>query len=427
MNNEDLFSQAREILVGGVNSPVRSFSNVGGSPIFVERGLGPIISDAEGKDYIDYVGSFGPAILGHANRDVVETVQKQVSNGFGFGAPSILENELAQLIIDLVPSIEKVRMTSSGTEAALTAIRLARGCTERELIIKFDGCYHGHVDSLLVNAGSGVLTFGLAASQGIPQSVVSETLALPYNDTNLLVEAFEKYGSKVAAVIVEPIAGNMGCVLPKEEFLHSLREQTSKYGSLLIFDEVMTGFRVAPGGAQEKLGIAPDLTLLGKVIGGGLPVGAVGGASEIMNNLAPVGSVYQAGTLSGNPISMASGIATLKQLKEHRKYQRLEKTTGDLCAGLEKIASEFDIPLVTNHTCGMFGLFFTEAKTVYSLSEVNGCNLDVFKKFFHLMLNQGINLAPSPFEAGFLSFTHDNHHIEKTLEAARSAFSAIQV
>ena len=427
MNNEDLFSQARKILVGGVNSPVRSFSNVGGSPIFVERGLGPIISDAEGKDYIDYVGSFGPAILGHANRDVVETVQKQVSNGFGFGAPSILENELAQLIIDLVPSIEKVRMTSSGTEAALTAIRLARGCTERELIIKFDGCYHGHVDSLLVNAGSGVLTFGLAASQGIPQSVVSETLALPYNDTNLLVEAFEKYGSKVAAVIVEPIAGNMGCVLPKEEFLHSLREQTSKYGSLLIFDEVMTGFRVAPGGAQEKLGIAPDLTLLGKVIGGGLPVGAVGGASEIMNNLAPVGSVYQAGTLSGNPISMASGIATLKQLKEHRKYQRLEKTTGDLCAGLEKIASEFDIPFVTNHTCGMFGLFFTEAKTVYSLSEVNGCNLDVFKKFFHLMLNQGINLAPSPFEAGFLSFTHDNHHIEKTLEAARSAFSAIQV
>ena len=273
MNNEELFSQAREVLVGGVNSPVRSFSNVGGSPIFVERGLGPIISDAEGKDYIDYVGSFGPAILGHANRDVVETVQEQVSNGFGFGAPSILENELAQLIIDLVPSIEKVRMTSSGTEAALTAIRLARGCTERELIIKFDGCYHGHVDSLLVNAGSGVLTFGLAASQGIPQSVVSETLALPYNDTNLLVEAFEKYGSKVAAVIVEPIAGNMGCVLPKEEFLHSLREQTLKHGSLLIFDEVMTGFRVAPGGAQEKLGIAPDLTLLGKVIGGGLPVG----------------------------------------------------------------------------------------------------------------------------------------------------------
>ena len=425
MNNEDLFSQAKEVLVGGVNSPVRSFSNVGGSPIFVEKGLGPIISDAEGKDYIDYVGSFGPAILGHANRDVVEAVQEQVSNGFGFGAPSILENELAQIIIDLVPSIEKVRMTSSGTEAALTAIRLARGCTERELIIKFDGCYHGHVDSLLVNAGSGVLTFGLAASKGIPQSVVSDTLALPFNDTNLLVEAFEKHGSKVAAVIVEPIAGNMGCVLPKEEFLHSLREQTSKHGSLLIFDEVMTGFRVAPGGAQEKLGIAPDLTLLGKVIGGGLPVGAVGGASLIMNNLAPVGSVYQAGTLSGNPISMASGIATLKQLKERRKYQQLEKNTGDLCAGLEKIATEFDIPLVTNHTCGMFGLFFTEAKTVHSLADVNGCDQDVFKKFFHLMLNHGINLAPSPFEAGFLSFTHDDHHIEKTLEAAKSAFSAI--
>ena len=425
MNNEDLFSQAKEVLVGGVNSPVRSFSNVGGSPIFVEKGLGPIISDAEGKDYIDYVGSFGPAILGHANRDVVEAVQEQVSNGFGFGAPSILENELAQIIIDLVPSIEKVRMTSSGTEAALTAIRLARGCTERELIIKFDGCYHGHVDSLLVNAGSGVLTFGLAASKGIPQSVVSDTLALPFNDTNLLVEAFEKHGSKVAAVIVEPIAGNMGCVLPKEEFLHSLREQTSKHGSLLIFDEVMTGFRVAPGGAQEKLGIAPDLTLLGKVIGGGLPVGAVGGASSIMNNLAPVGSVYQAGTLSGNPISMASGIATLKQLKEHEKYQQLEKNTGDLCAGLEKIATEFGIPLVTNHTCGMFGLFFTEAKTVYSLADVNGCDLEVFKKFFHLMLNHGINLAPSPFEAGFLSFTHDDHHIEKTLEAAKSAFSAL--
>tara|TARA_Y100001935_G_C17248412_1_gene479633 strand:- start:324 stop:1274 length:951 start_codon:yes stop_codon:yes gene_type:complete len=316
-------------------------------------------------------------------------------------------------------------MTSSGTEAALTAIRLARGCTERELIIKFDGCYHGHVDSLLVNAGSGVLTFGLAASKGIPQSVVSDTLALPFNDTKLLVEAFEKHGSKVAAVIVEPIAGNMGCVLPKEEFLYSLREQTSKHGSLLIFDEVMTGFRVAPGGAQEKLGIAPDLTLLGKVIGGGLPVGAVGGASSIMNNLAPVGSVYQAGTLSGNPISMASGIATLKQLKEHEKYQQLEKNTGDLCAGLEKIATEFGIPLVTNHTCGMFGLFFTEAKTVYSLADVNGCDLDVFKKFFHLMLDHGINLAPSPFEAGFLSFTHDDHHIEKTLEAAKSAFSAL--
>ena len=328
MNNEDLFSQAREVLVGGVNSPVRSFSNVGGSPIFIEKGLGANITDAEGKEYIDYVGSFGPAILGHANRGVVEAVQEQVSNGFGFGAPSILENELAQLIIDLVPSIEKVRMTSSGTEAALTAIRLARGCTGRELIIKFDGCYHGHVDSLLVNAGSGVLTFGLAASKGIPQSVVSDTLALPFNDTNLLVEAFEKHGSKVAAVIVEPIAGNMGCVLPKEEFLHSLREQTSKHGSLLIFDEVMTGFRVAPGGAQEKLGIAPDLTLLGKVIGGGLPVGAVGGASLIMNNLAPVGSVYQAGTLSGNPISMASGIATLKQLKEHGDKLPSEKKTA---------------------------------------------------------------------------------------------------
>ena len=276
---------------------------MGGSPIFVEKGLGANITDAEGNEYIDYVGSFGPAILGHANRDVVETVQEQVSNGFGFGAPSILENELAKLIIALVPSIEKVRMTSSGTEAALTAIRLARGFTERELIIKFDGCYHGHVDSLLVNAGSGALTFGLAASQGIPQNVVSETLALPYNDSSVVKEAFEKHGSRVAAVIVEPIAGNMGCILPQEGFLPTLREQTSKYGSLLIFDEVMTGFRVAPGGAQEKLGITPDLTLLGKVIGGGLPVGAVGGASKIMNNLAPEGSVYQAGTLSGNPIS----------------------------------------------------------------------------------------------------------------------------
>ncbi len=426
MNNEDLFSQAREVLVGGVNSPVRSFSNVGGSPIFIEKGLGANITDAEGKEYIDYVGSFGPAILGHANRDVVETVQEQVSNGFGFGAPSILENELAKLIIALVPSIEKVRMTSSGTEAALTAIRLARGFTERELIIKFDGCYHGHVDSLLVNAGSGALTFGLAASQGIPQNVVSETLALPYNDSSVVKEAFEKHGSRVAAVIVEPIAGNMGCILPQEGFLPTLREQTSKYGSLLIFDEVMTGFRVAPGGAQEKLGITPDLTLLGKVIGGGLPVGAVGGTSKIMNNLAPEGSVYQAGTLSGNPISMASGIATLNLLKEHRKYQRLEQKTSNLCKGLEKIATDFDIPLVTNHTCGMFGMFFTEAKTIYSLADVNGCNLDMFKKFFHLMLNHGIYFAPSPFEAGFLSFTHDDYHIEKTLDAARSAFSAIR-
>ncbi len=425
MNNKKLFDQAKNLLVGGVNSPVRSYSNVGGTPLFIEKGKGAIVTDIEGKEYIDYVGSFGPAIVGHGNNVVVEAVRKQASNGFGFGAPSRIENELAELIIKNIPSIEKVRMTSSGTEAALTAIRLARGFTKRDVIVKFEGCYHGHVDSLLVKAGSGALTFGLAASAGIPDDVVSKTIALPFNDAESVKKCFQKLGQKIAAVIVEPIAGNMGCVLPNKSFLKCLREQTSRHGSLLIFDEVMTGFRVARGGAQELFGIGPDLTLLGKVIGGGLPVGAVGGPTEIMENLAPLGSVYQAGTLSGNPISMASGVATLNLLDDPDQYKKLKTRTRELCEGFEQIACEFGVPLKCSYTSGMFGIFFTDKDKVDCLDDVFECDLDFFKKFFHLMLANGINLAPSPFEAGFVSFAHEDKHIRLTLEATRKSLEVM--
>mgnify|MGYP001461566623 CR=1 FL=1 len=425
MNNKELFNRAKKSLVGGVNSPVRSYSSVEGNPLFIEKGKGAIVTDAEGKNYIDYVGSFGPAILGHANDSVVLSLQEQLLKGFGFGAPSILENQLAELIIEYVPSIKKVRMTSSGTEAALTAIRLARGYTKRDIIIKFDGCYHGHVDSLLVNAGSGALTFGLAASEGIPENVVSDTLALPFNDSCSVEKIFQEFGQKIAAVIVEPIAGNMGCIIPDQSFLKCIREQTSRHGSLLIFDEVMTGFRVARGGVQELFNISPDLTLLGKVIGGGLPVGAVGGSTEIMENLTPIGAVYQAGTLSGNPISMACGIATLTLLREPKRYQELEEKTKILCEGLEEAALELNVPFQTNHTCGMFGLFFSDSENISSLIDVSKCNFNHFKKFFHHMLKNGINLAPSPYEAGFISLAHEMKHIEHTLEAAKKSFRAL--
>ena len=425
MSNKKLFNQAKTILVGGVNSPVRSYSSVGGTPLFIEKGKGAIITDAEENEYIDYVGAFGPAIVGHGNNVVVEAVRKQALSGFGFGAPSRVENELAKMIIKNVPSIEMVRMTSSGTEAALTAIRLARGFTKRDIIIKFEGCYHGHVDSLLVNAGSGALTFGLASSEGIPDDVVSKTVVLPYNDTDLVEKSFQEMGQKIAAIIVEPIAGNMGCVLPDYSFLKCLREQTEQHGSLLIFDEVMTGFRVARGGAQELFGIDPDLTLLGKVIGGGLPVGAVGGPAKIMEYLTPLGSVYQAGTLSGNPISMASGVATLNLLDDPDQYKKLKTRTKELCEGLEQIAYQLGVPLKCNYTCGMFGIFFTDRDKITSLNDVTKCDVDFFKKFFHLMLANGINFAPSPYEAGFLSFAHEDKHIQLTLEAARRSLETL--
>ena len=422
MTNEKLFSEAKNLLVGGVNSPVRSYSSVGGTPLFIEKGQGALITDVEGKEYIDYVGSFGPTILGHCHKAVVEAIQNQAAEGLGFGAPSKIENQLAARIIEYVPSIEKIRMTSSGTEAALTAIRLARGYTSREIIIKFDGCYHGHVDALLVNAGSGALTLGIAASNGIPEGVVATTLVLPYNDTESLTETFKELGPEIAAVIVEPIAGNMGCVLPTTEFLESLRQLTYEYGTILIFDEVMTGFRVAQGGAQELFGISPDLTLLGKIIGGGLPVGAVGGTADIMDHLAPIGSVYQAGTLSGNPVSMASGLATLKLLGRSELYDDLEAQTANLCFGLERAASDARIPFKCNFTCGMFGMFFTDSEDIRSLKDVSRCDSNRFVKFFHSMLANGVNLAPSRYEAGFLSITHDDDTIRKTVEAAEQSF-----
>lgn len=422
---QSLFLEAQQAIPGGVNSPVRAFNGVGGEPVFIDHAQGPYLYDPIGKAYIDYVQSWGPMILGHAHPEVVQAVQQACTKGLSYGAPTRIETRLAEKIIQLVPSIEKVRLVSSGTEATMTAIRLARGFTNRDKIIKFEGCYHGHVDSLLVKAGSGALTLGVPTSPGIPNSVAKHTITLEYNNPAQVRETFSNIGYSVAAIIVEPVAGNMNCIPPQPGFLEALREMCTQYQSLLIFDEVMTGFRVALNGAQDHFGVTPDLTTLGKVIGGGMPVGALGGRREIMEYLAPTGPVYQAGTLSGNPITMTAGLATLNLISQPGFYEALTASTRNLLTGLQEKARAVGIPLITQQAGSMFGLFFTEDSSVETYAQVMQCDVERFKRFFHSMLEQGVYLAPSAFEAGFMSAAHTAADIEKTVEAAGKAFKAL--
>ncbi|MFH2058102.1 MAG: glutamate-1-semialdehyde 2,1-aminomutase [Pseudomonadota bacterium] len=422
--SEALFKQALECIPGGVNSPVRACNSVGGQPIFIEQGDKARIYDADGNVYIDYVLSWGPLILGHRPKVVIDALQKVLEIGTSFGAPTRLETQLAQLVIDMVDSIEKIRMVNSGTEATMSAVRLARGYTGRDVIIKFDGCYHGHSDMLLVAAGSGVATLGIPGSPGIPESVISNTLSLKYNDIEGFITLMKEKGDTIAGVIIEPIAGNMGMVPPVEGFLETLREYTQSNGALLIFDEVMTGFRVGKGSAQGLYGITPDLSCFGKVIGGGLPVGAYGGKREIMDHIAPVGNVYQAGTLSGNPLAMAAGIATLTELQKDSVYAELEQKTTRLMNGLQAAADEAGISLQTNHVGSMAGFFFTD-QTVHNFDDAKTCDLDRFAKFYRIMLTKGVYLAPSQFEACFVSLAHTDEDIDFTIEAARQAMALL--
>lgn len=418
-----LFTDACRYIPGGVNSPVRAFRGVGGEPVFIERAAGARIVAADGRQYIDYVGSWGPMILGHAHPKVIEAVQARVPLGLSFGAPTALETRVAAKICELIPSIELVRMVSSGTEATMSALRLARGFTGRSKIVKFEGCYHGHSDSLLVKAGSGALTLGVPTSPGVPPELAAHTITLAYNDIAQVQQTFNDMGSEIACVIVEPVAGNMNCVLPVPGFLEALRSVCDQHGAVLIFDEVMTGFRVALGGAQALYGVKPDLTTLGKIVGGGMPVGAFGGKREIMEHIAPLGPVYQAGTLSGNPIAMAAGLATLEGVSEPRFHQRLAERTTQLIEGLTIAARAANIPFSTNQVCGMFGLFFTDKSPVRYFREVMACDVERFKKFFHGMLAEGIYLAPSAFEAGFVSGAHTEQDVEATITAARRVFA----
>ena len=424
-DSDALFERARKVIPGGVNSPVRAFGSVGGTPRFVRRAQGAHVHDSEGRRYIDYVGSWGPMLLGHAHPDVIAAVQIAAENGLSFGAPTGLEIEMAERICALVPSIESVRMCSSGTEATMSAIRLARGFTGRDDILKFEGCYHGHSDSLLVKAGSGALTLGVPSSPGIPADVAKHTLTLPFNDEAALRALFAERGDTLGCVIVEPICGNMNFVEPLPGFLEALRELCTAHGTVLIFDEVMTGFRVARGGAQEHYGVTPDLTTLGKVIGGGMPVGAFGGRQDIMEQIAPLGPVYQAGTLSGNPIAMTAGIKTLDLLSAEGFHERLHATTGALLDGLETAAEKHGVPFCTGHVGGMFGFFFTEADKVSSFEQVMACDQARFRTFFHAMLERGVWLAPSAFEAGFSSSAHSEADIAETVAAADEAFAAV--
>ncbi len=420
-----LFSRAQSFIPGGVNSPVRAFKGVGGTPVFIQKAQGAYIYDTNGKQYVDYVGSWGPMILGHNHPAILNAVLKAAENGLSFGAPTPSEIDLAELVCNIVPSIEMVRMVSSGTEATMTAIRLARGYTGRDKILKFEGCYHGHSDSLLVKAGSGALTLGQPSSPGVPEDFAKYTLTAEYNNLDSVKALFEQYPDSISCVIIEPVAGNMNCVPPKSGFLQGIRELCDKYGALFIIDEVMTGFRVALAGAQSYYGVTPDLTTLGKVIGGGMPVGAVGGKKAIMEYLAPTGPVYQAGTLSGNPIAMAAGLACLNELKKPSNEQQLAIKTEKLCLGLKSLAEKHHVPFVVNYVGGMFGIFFTEQQEITSYAEVMKCDTEKFKIFFHKMLEQGIYLAPSAFEAGFMSLAHTDEDIERTLSAADIAFSAI--
>lgn len=421
-----LFEQAKKVIPGGVNSPVRAFNGVGGNPIFFTRGEGSYLFDADDKKYIDYVGSWGPMILGHANQEVVSAVKATLENGLGFGAPTEIETILATKVCELVPSIEMVRMVSSGTEATMSAIRLARGHTGRDTIIKFEGCYHGHSDSLLVKAGSGALTLGVPTSPGVPADFAKYTLTLEYNNLEQVRETLSEVGDKVACIIVEPVVGNMNCIPPVDGFLQGLREVCDEHGVILIFDEVMTGFRVALGGAQELYNVTPDLTTLGKVIGGGLPVGAFGGKYEIMSSIAPLGPVYQAGTLSGNPMSMSAGLAMLNVLSADKNfYQKLDAKVQMLTDGILAKAKEHNIGMIANSAGGMFGLFFTDSTSVTNFNEVSECDVEKFKKFYHLMLEEGIYMAPSAYEAGFISSSHSEQDIQDTIDAAGRAFAQL--
>ena len=423
--NEALFDRAQESIPGGVNSPVRAFKSVGGVPPFIKKALGPHLYDEEGKKYIDYVGSWGPMILGHNNPAVIQTVKEAVDNGLSFGAPTQGEVLIAEEIKKIIPSIDEVRLVSSGTEAGMSAIRLARGYTGRNKIIKFEGCYHGHSDALLVKAGSGLLTFGTPSSAGVPADVTKDTIVLEYNNCDMLEETFEKEGEQIACVIVEAIAGNMNMVPATREFITKMRELTAKHGTVMIVDEVMTGFRVALHGAQSLYGVTPDLTMFGKVIGGGMPVAAFGGKKEIMDCIAPLGPVYQAGTLSGNPVAVACGLATLKPIQEPGFYDRLSIQTAKLISGLVQIAKEEGVAFSGQCTGGMFGIYFRPTCPA-SFKEVMECDTEKFKTFFHAMLDNGVYLAPSTFEAGFVSITHDDSVLNKTFEAARKAFKEVR-
>jgi glutamate-1-semialdehyde 2,1-aminomutase len=420
-----LFAGAQQHIPGGVNSPVRAFKGVGGNPVFFEKAEGAYVFDVDGNRYIDYVGSWGPMILGHAHPGVIKAVVKAVSNGLSFGAPTEIETQMADRVCELVPSMDMVRMVSSGTEATMSAIRLARGFTGRDKIVKFEGCYHGHSDSLLVKAGSGALTLGEPSSPGVPASLAEHTLTLDYNDADQVRDTFAKIGDQIACIIVEPVAGNMNCIPPLPGFLETLREVCDNSGAVLIFDEVMTGFRVALGGVQGLYGIKPDLTTLGKVIGGGMPVGAFGGRRDIMEKIAPLGPVYQAGTLSGNPVAMAAGLKTLELISADGFFDDLTAATTGLVEGIQLLADSAGVPLTTNQVGGMFGLFFTDADKVSNFAQSTACDQVKFKAFFHAMLDRGVYLAPSAFEAGFVSSAHTADDIRQTVKTAGEVFQAL--
>jgi len=423
--SEQLFAAAQQHIPGGVNSPVRAFKGVGGTPVFIKRAQGPYIFDEDDKQYIDYIGSWGPMLFGHNFPPVIEAVREALNYGLSFGAPTAIETEMADLICEMVPSIEMVRMCSSGTEATMSAIRLARGYTGRDKIVKFEGCYHGHSDSLLVKAGSGALTLGEPNSPGVPAALAEHTITLDFNKIDSVKAAFAEVGEHIACIIVEPIAGNMNCIPPVPGFLEGLREVCDQYGALLIFDEVMTGFRVARGGAQELYGVTPDITTLGKIIGGGMPVGAFGGRRAVMEMIAPLGPVYQAGTLSGNPLAMRAGIAMLSAMSREGLYEELSAKSEYLTEGIKAVAAKHGIAIATAAVGGMFGIFFTDKESVDCFEDATHCDLETFKKFFHLMLNEGVYLAPSAYEAGFLSAAHTEADLDATIAAADRAFATL--
>lgn len=423
--SQELFETASKVIPGGVNSPVRAFKGVGGTPVFFKEGKGAYLIDEDDRAYVDYIGSWGPMILGHGHPKVLEAIHAQVDKGLSFGAPTAVEIEAAEKVCSLIPSIEKVRMVSSGTEATMSAIRLARGYTGRDKLIKFEGCYHGHADSLLVKAGSGALTLGVPSSPGIPEDLAKHTVTLEYNNLSQVEETLKDIGDQVACIIIEPVAGNMNCIPPVEGFLEGLRALCDQHGVVLIFDEVMTGFRTALGCAQSVYNITPDLTTLGKVIGGGMPVGAFGGKEEIMDYIAPTGPVYQAGTLSGNPVAMTAGLAVLNEISQPGFFEALTEKTTQLVSGLQERADKAGIPFTTSQVGAMFGLFFTDQEKVTSFAQATACDLDRFQKFFHLMLEEGVYLAPSAYEAGFVSAAHDDEAIQKTLDAAERAFAKL--
>ncbi|WP_411562532.1 glutamate-1-semialdehyde 2,1-aminomutase [Pseudomonas shirazensis] len=424
--SELLFAQAQKHIPGGVNSPVRAFKSVGGTPLFFKHAQGAYVIDEDDKRYVDYVGSWGPMILGHSHPDVLDSVRKQLEHGLSYGAPTAMETEMADLVCSLVPSMEMVRMVSSGTEATMSAIRLARGYTGRDAIIKFEGCYHGHSDSLLVKAGSGLLTQGVPSSAGVPADFAKHTLTLPFNDLAEVEKTLAEVGQSVACIIVEPVAGNMNCVPPAPGFLEGLREQCNKHGVVLIFDEVMTGFRVSLGGAQGHYGITPDLSTFGKIVGGGMPVGCFGGKRAIMECIAPLGPVYQAGTLSGNPLAMAAGLTTLKLISRPGFHDELSRFTSNLLDGLQQRADAAGVPFVTTQAGGMFGLYFTGADDIVTFDDVMASDTERFKRFFHLMLEGGVYLAPSAYEAGFTSIVHGDTELKITLDAAERAFAKLK-